>query len=141
MKKYAKITNEITKQCEVGIGTNDEFYKSIGMTLQEVEQGYDGNWYVLGFAPTAPLKSLEELKAEKIAELKNKRDEFKKANNYDNPNTVDNILIGLGNYTDEERLACKTFFNNLITKYDTIKDLINNATLDTINTIPITFED
>lgn len=88
---------------------------------------------------TVKVKSLEELKAEKIAELKSKRDAYKKSNNYDNSNIVDNILIGLGNYTDEERLACKTFFNNLISRYNELKDLINNATLDTINSISITF--
>ena len=54
MIKYAKITNQETKQCEVGIGTNTEFYKSIGMTEIEVEQSYDGSWYVKGYAPEEP---------------------------------------------------------------------------------------
>lgn len=51
MLKYAKITNEETKQCDVGIGTNTEFYKSIGMTEMDVEQAYNGSWYVAGYAP------------------------------------------------------------------------------------------
>lgn len=51
---YAKIINEETKQCEVGVGTNTEFYKSIGMTEMDVEQAYDGGWYVKGFAPKEP---------------------------------------------------------------------------------------
>lgn len=54
MLKYAKIINKETKQCEVGIGTNETFYKSLGMTLQEVEQGHEGNWYISGFAPQKP---------------------------------------------------------------------------------------
>ena len=54
MKKYAKIINEETKACEVGIGTNAKFYQSIGMTEQEVEQAYDGGWYVKGYAPQKP---------------------------------------------------------------------------------------
>jgi hypothetical protein len=61
MKKYAKIINEETKLCEVGLGTNSAFYQSIGMTEMEVEQAYDGNWYVLGFAPEKPV---EEQQAE-----------------------------------------------------------------------------
>ena len=61
MKKYAKIINEETKQCEVGLGTNSAFYQSIGMTEMEVEQAYDGSWYVLGFAPEKPV---EEMQAE-----------------------------------------------------------------------------
>lgn len=51
MKKYAKITNQQTKQCEVGIGTNTSYYQKIGMTLQDVEQAYNGQWYIVGYAP------------------------------------------------------------------------------------------
>lgn len=58
MKKYAKIISQQTKQCEVGIGTNDKYYKSLGMTLQDVEQGFDSNWYVKGFAPKEPTENM-----------------------------------------------------------------------------------
>lgn len=57
---YAKIINEETKLCEVGIGTNAEFYQSIGMTEMEVEQAYDGGWYVKGYAPEKPAPTKEE---------------------------------------------------------------------------------
>ena len=57
---YAKIINEETKQCEVGVGTNVEFYKSIGMTEMDVEQAYDGQWYIKGFAPEKPAPTKEE---------------------------------------------------------------------------------
>lgn len=60
MLKYAKIINEETKQCEVGVGTNTEFYKSIGMTEMDVEQAYNGYWYVKGYAPEKPLPTNEE---------------------------------------------------------------------------------
>ena len=66
MKKYAKIIDEETKQCEVGIGTNTEFYRSIGMTEMEVEQAYDGSYYLKGYAP---IQNLDELKSEKLSEL------------------------------------------------------------------------
>lgn len=56
---YAKIIDEKTKQCEVGLGTNSAFYKSIGMTEMEVEQAYDGSWYVKGFAPEKPVEELQ----------------------------------------------------------------------------------
>lgn len=68
MLKYAQIINEKTKQCDVGLGTDIKFFKSIGMKEMEVEQGYDNNWYLKGYAPQKPL---EELKEEKIQELKN----------------------------------------------------------------------
>lgn len=60
MLKYAKVVNEETKQCEVGLGTNSVFYQSIGMTEQEVEKAYDGNWYLSGFAPIKPEPTIEE---------------------------------------------------------------------------------
>lgn len=57
---YAKIINEETKQCEVGTGTNDKFYKSIGMTEMDVEQAYNGQWYVKGYAPEKPIPTNDE---------------------------------------------------------------------------------
>lgn len=52
MIKFAKIIDEQTKKCEVGTGTNIQFYKSIGMTELDVEQSdVDGAWYLAGFAP------------------------------------------------------------------------------------------
>lgn len=62
MKKYAKIINEETKQCEVGLGTNNVFYASIGMEEMEVEQAFDGSWYVAGYAPAKPEEVLAEEK-------------------------------------------------------------------------------
>lgn len=61
MLKYAKITNEETKECQVGTGTNSDFYKSIGMTKMDVEQAYNGAWYLSGYAPAEPEKTKEEI--------------------------------------------------------------------------------
>lgn len=59
--------DETTKKCtEVGTGTNTDFYKSIGMVDMEVEQAYDGSYYLKGYAPT---QNLDELKTEKLSEL------------------------------------------------------------------------
>lgn len=54
MIKYAKIANEQTKEVNVGVGTNAEFYKSLGMTPMDVEQSYTGAWYLTGYAPVKP---------------------------------------------------------------------------------------
>ena len=67
MTAYAKIINENTKQVEVGFGTNEEFYKSIGMTKMDVEQAYNGVWYLKEYAPQKP----EPTKEERIEQLKN----------------------------------------------------------------------
>ena len=60
MKKYAKIINEGTKLCEVGLGTNSDFYESIGMTEMDVEQAYNGGWYVAGYAPQPSIEEQNE---------------------------------------------------------------------------------
>ncbi len=60
MLKYAKIINQETKECSVGVGTNSEFYKFIGMSEMEVEQAYNGSWYVAGYAPEEPAPTEEE---------------------------------------------------------------------------------
>lgn len=71
MKRFAKVIDE-TKKCIVGLGTNIDFYRSEGMTEMEVEQGYDGNWYVAGFAPEKPG---DVKKKERIDELQKYLDE------------------------------------------------------------------
>lgn len=62
MKKYAKIINEETKEVSIGTGTNSAYYKSIGMTEMEVENGLDGAWYIQGYAPIKP----QELKEQEV---------------------------------------------------------------------------
>ena len=66
MKVYAQIIDEETKQVNIGTGTNTTFYKSIGMTEMEVEQAYDGSYWLKGYAPS---QNLDELKSEKLSEL------------------------------------------------------------------------
>ena len=56
---YAKIENEETKQVSVGTGTNTAFYQSIGMSEMEVEQAYNGSWYLKGYAPEKPTEQKE----------------------------------------------------------------------------------
>ncbi len=56
MKKYAKITDDKSQRCVVLVNDqaiNEALIKE-GFSLREVEQGYDFNWYVQGFAPLKP---------------------------------------------------------------------------------------
>lgn len=69
MKKYAKIIDDTNKICEVGVGSDTSFYKSIGMTELDVELAFNGNWYLSGFVP-AP--SPEDSALQEINELKQK---------------------------------------------------------------------
>ena len=75
MQLYAKVIDEATGTIEVGTGDPNavfeqvgdtvtlvkDFYESIGMTLMDVEQGYDGAWYLEGKAPTPPAPTVEEI--------------------------------------------------------------------------------
>lgn len=54
MIKYAKIANDVTKEVNVGIGTDEAFFKAIGMKPMDVEQAYTGAWYLTGYAPVKP---------------------------------------------------------------------------------------
>ena len=74
MKKYAKIINTMTNQCEVGLGTNDLFYTSLGMIEMDVEKGWNGKWYVEGCAPQQPAPTKEEQRQKRANAYQHEKD-------------------------------------------------------------------
>ena len=69
MIKYAKIINQEIGLCEVGTGTNAEFYQSIGMTLLDVQQSdIDNLWYL---TEKCPMKTDEQKEQEERERLDN----------------------------------------------------------------------
>ena len=64
---FAKIIDEKTKRCDIAPGTNAQFYKSIGFAQMEIEQGYDGCWYLKGYAPEKP----QEIKEQEVRAVRN----------------------------------------------------------------------
>ena len=99
MKMYARILDETTGLCEVGTGNPDavftenpdgtvkyirDFYESIGMTLMEVEEAFDGAWYVAGKAPATPAEKI--IKGYEDA-VQSHLDETAQAKGYDNTYT------------------------------------------------------
>lgn len=70
MRCFAKIEDVATGRVSVGRGTDTTFYESIGMELMDVEQGYDGGYYVAGYAPVKPQELVE---AEALARAKAER--------------------------------------------------------------------
>ena len=66
MLKYAKITDEKTKACQVGLGTNTAFYKSIGMEEMDVIQAWDGQYYLAGYAPEEPQEEKDKKEIERL---------------------------------------------------------------------------
>lgn len=84
------------------------------------------------------IKTLEELKQEKILELKEKRDEYKKTIFIKDKNLLDlenkseyhfdNLILGLCGYTETDLEKCKTYISNISKIYDNYKLKINDAT-------------
>lgn len=67
MIKYAKVINEQTGLVDVGVGTNVNFYQSIGMIELDVQQSdIDNNWYL---AEKCPMKTDEEKEREERKRL------------------------------------------------------------------------
>lgn len=132
MLKYAKIENSQTKCCSVGLGEDIDFYKSIGMIELEVEQGYDSNWYLKGYAPKKPLNQLKE---EKIVILKDnaynliisKYPLYKQLN-----------IIRLGPAEDLAQMS--KYIDDIRIKVDSIEKQINlSSTEEQLNKININF--
>lgn len=74
MLKYAKIINEQTKECQVGLGTNSELYQSIGMCEMDVEKSWNGNWYLAGHLPSEPEKTYTQNRQEEYPSLPDQLD-------------------------------------------------------------------
>lgn len=73
MTQRYKIQNENTKEVLIAIGEDIEWFEAMGYTeVGEVEQAYDGRYYVAGYAPKIPA---EELEARRLAEAKRIRAE------------------------------------------------------------------
>lgn len=127
---FYKLIDEKTKKVDIGFGTNTEFYKSIGMVEGEVEQGHDG-WYIKGYAPQKPL---EDLKKEKIQELKNncqnyiylKYPIYKQLNAANGLATEEEINL-MNSFINETRLLCKEI-EQKINSVKTQKELENIST-------------
>lgn len=70
MYTYVRIINQETGLCEVGLGTNTQFYKSIGMTQLNVQQSdVDNNWYLAEKCPMKTDEQKEQEEKERIAKL------------------------------------------------------------------------
>lgn len=116
MIKYAKITNQETGLCEVGLGTNESFYQSVGMKPLDVQQSdIDGNWYL---ADRCPMKSDEDKKQEekeRIAKLYMTRSDF-----------FDGTIKALGLDSEDLLIVIQTVLNTIEIDNVSKKVAINN---------------
>ena len=94
MLMFAKIIDEKTKRCDIAPGTNAQFYKSIGFAQMEVEQAYDGCWYLAGYCPEKPVEELQ-------AQVRSVRNQYLEQ--------TDKYMIADYPITDEERELYKKY--------------------------------
>lgn len=78
MLKYVKFDENTGLCTEVGTGTNEKYYQSIGMVKKDVEQSeVDGFWYLTAKCPHySDEEKLEKAKAEKLNELDSVASQF-----------------------------------------------------------------
>lgn len=58
MEKYAKVLDIETNEVSVAVGSKHPD----GYTLMDVEEAFDGRWYVKGYAPEKPQPTADEIK-------------------------------------------------------------------------------
>lgn len=130
---YAKIIDEKTKLCDVGIGSNIAFYQSLGFKEMEVEKAYNGNYYLKGYAPSQPL---DELKEKKLDELTAAGHQFD--NQLVNENMIINSALGFKANAD---LRSQNNINGLIAAnkepvaYVDSQNAVHSLTLAQLNTL------
>ncbi len=78
MFKYAKVINKETGLCNVGVGTNVAFYKSIDMVELDVQQSdIDGAWYLKDKCPMkTEQEKLQQAKEIRLKEILDKAYEY-----------------------------------------------------------------
>ena len=70
MYKYAIIKDTAKGLCTVGDGSNEKFYKSIGMELLDVQQSdVDGLWYLIDKCPMKTDEQKAQEEAQRVALL------------------------------------------------------------------------
>lgn len=121
MIKYAKICDQNTKACIVGLGDNQQYYLEEGFQKLDVEQAYNNCWYLKGYAPK---QQLNEIKQEFYNKL---------WNNFKTYQTIrcdaeDLVLASMGSLGGYSKCtAVRDWVMNLWKIYYTKKDLIKNA--------------
>ena len=135
MIKYAKIVDEITGLCDVGIGTNIDFYKSVGMTQMDVQQSdIDENWYLTVKCPMKTDEQKAQEEAQRIAMLSLTRGDVFRAVVKSKGVTkaeIKALIEAMPTTTDEEKLAKELA---LIDFEDSLNFYRGNPLIDTIGT-------
>ena len=150
MIKYAKIIEQETGLCEVGTGTNIQFYKSIGMTQQDVEQSEkDNQWYLSEKCPHYTPEEKEAIERARLDALYMTRSDFFDgmimAFGLDSKELrviVENVLEQINVTPVQIRVALNNYDNALnFYRKHTLFTLINNVQIPISETMYLLFND
>lgn len=163
MKTYAKVIDEETKACIVGLGDPDgvfsvkeelrtdeetgteyyetvtvtvgEHYASQGMTLQEVEQSESGGWYLAGYAPQKPLEERKEDACQELwSNYKAHQTKYVDAEDL-------TLAVVCANGGSQKGAAVQAWVMGLWARYYTVKDAVAAAeTAEVLAAIDLTAE-
>ncbi len=116
MIKYAKVIDNETGLCEVGTGTNIEFYKSIGMTQLDVEiSEKDNQWYLAEKCPHYTPEEKEQIERQRLDALYMTRSDF-----------FDGFILAFGLGQVELRAIVEQILNSINITDIEIKVALNN---------------
>lgn len=114
-KKYCKVIDEEKGLVQVGTGTNDKYYQSIGFIQQDVVE-VDNVWYLKGKEPEPDIdKQKQQLRQELENTFYNTYPLYKQCNI---------AIYG----TEEERKEFKEFHDEVVGEYDKKIEEIDNKT-------------
>lgn len=102
---YVKYDKKTKAVIQYAVGTDAEYFKSLGMTDEDVEQDYKGQLWLKGYAPTKPQEEIDlENTQTKLNELNQSLNELKE-------NYVSAVLSG----NDELALQIKEQYQSILT--------------------------
>lgn len=117
---------QLNKKNEIIASASFKFAEDAIKTDKEVVRNWDGRLVFKGKETEAPQPTLEELKKAKKAELKTKRDDYKKENGF-SQFVYENLEFNLIEDVDNEKSKWRAFLINVIEKYDNFKKQIEEA--------------
>ena len=116
MLKYAKIIDDNTGLCEVGTGTNIEFYESIGMSQMDVEQSEkDNQWYLSEKCPHYTPEEKEAIERTRLDALYMTRSDF-----------FDGMIMAFGLDSKELRVIVENVLGSINVTPVQIRVALNN---------------
>lgn len=127
MKLYAQIIDKQTKLVAIGDGTDTDFYKSVGMEEMEVEQAFDGAWYVKGYAPAKPAPTEEELQQYFEDSIEAYMDSVVRTRNYKNIHTAASYVNSTNEKFAREGAACNKWRDDVWDKCYAILDEVKTG--------------